>query len=90
MTDKKILEELERLRKIATDTNVLVSLFVPSMVGVSTLAKSLNRDPKTIRVHLEGNFIKDRDYFQSVERGKIEIPLKTALEVANYYRAKGV
>lgn len=88
MRDERILAEIHKMRQDVTEVVTLVSLFVPSSLSVSKLADALGKDTGTIRVHLEGNFIKGVDYFQEVNRGKITIPLKTAFSVAKYYKQK--
>ena len=88
MKDKIFLEEIQVLSKTVTEILNIVNLFVPSTMTVSKLADSLGKDTKTIRNHLEANFIKDEDYFQKVEKGKIIIPKSTALDVAKYYTKK--
>ena len=88
MQEEKILAALHEMRSEVTDILNMINLFVPSTMTISKLAESLGKDNKTIWKHLEGNFIKDVDYFQEVKRGKIEIPKKTALKVVQYYVAK--
>lgn len=84
------MEEKEKcnLNKKVTDLYNLIRLFLPKKMSVTNLALSLDKDKKTIRTHLEVNFIKNIDYFQEKERGKILIPLKTAIKVAKYYNEK--
>lgn len=88
MEEKEMLVQLKKMSSTVTDILCLVNLFVPKELTVSSLAKSLGKDPKTIRVHLEGNFIKGVDYFQELEKGKIQIPRATALAVSEYYVRK--
>jgi len=88
MQEEKILTEIHKMRNEVTDILSMINLFMPLSMTVSKLAESLGKDNKTIRKHLEGNFIKDVDYFQEVKKGKIEIPRETALKVVQYYVAK--
>ena len=85
MQEERIWEELYEMRSKVTDIHSMINLFMPLTMTISKLAKSLGKDNKTIWKHLEGNFIKDVDYFQEVKRGKIEIPRETALKIAQYY-----
>ncbi len=84
------MEEKEKcnLNKKVTDLYNLIRLYMQKKMSVTNLALSLDKDKKTIRTHLEVNFIKNIDYFQEKERGKILIPLKTAIKVAKYYNEK--
>ena len=88
MKEENILIVLHEMRREVTDILSLINLFMPLTITVSKLAESLGKDNKTIRKHLEGNFIKNVDYFQEVKKGKIEIPRETALKVVKYYVAK--
>ena len=88
MKEEIILAELIAMRKDVTEVVTLVNLFMPSSLSVSKLADALGKNSGTIRVHLEGNFIKGVDYFQEVNRGKIVIPRETAFNVAKYYKEK--
>ena len=88
MQEEEISKRLDKMSIMVTDILIALKLFMPSTMTVSQLADSLGKDSRTIRIHLEGNFIKDVDYFQEVSKGKIEIPRETALKVAQYYVAK--
>lgn len=89
MKEERILEELQKMSESVTNIMSFVNLFMPRTLSVTALSEALGKDTKTIRMHLEGNFIKDVDYFQKVEKGKIIIPRSTAFNVAKYYMDKG-
>ncbi|SFV71394.1 hypothetical protein MNB_SV-13-1038 [hydrothermal vent metagenome] len=88
MEEQRILAELHDLRNMVTDLFSLLAIYTPQTLTVSQIAKSLGKSNGTIRVHLEGNFLKGVDYSQEVEGGKMEIPRATALKVSKYYLAK--
>ena len=88
MNEKAILDKLSSMGSKVTDIYSLLNLFVPKTLTVSEVAKAVGKETGTIRVHLEGNFLKDVDYFQDVEKGKITIPRSTALSIAQYYAKK--
>jgi len=88
MKDEEVMKILTSMSKKVTEMYNMLTLFVPKNLTVSELAKSLGKDTGTIRVHLEGNFLKNIDYFQEVKKGKILIPRATAINIAQYYLEK--
>ena len=81
MQNKSIEEKLNALI-------TLVTLFVPRETSIPKLSEVLGVSTGTLHAHITVNFLKDVDYFQKKEGGKITIPLKTAMKIQKYYNNK--
>ncbi len=78
-------EMKQMLIELRNSIDTLMTFAVPEWISVADLARSLQKDPSTIRKYIKNNFEPGTQYKQTAKNGKLLVRKDAMLQTRMHY-----